>query len=77
MAEPTNASQVLEEVKSIRDTDMRDGLQRSIKNNVTGAAMGLVAGAMYGAYRKHNVFVTGLVGCILGDLGSYFLMGNE
>ena len=47
MAEPTNASQVLEEVKSIRDTDMRDGLQRSIKNNVTGAAMGRVAGAMY------------------------------
>lgn len=77
MAEPSTASEVLNEVKSIRNTDMRDGLHRSIKNNVTGAAMGLVAGAMYGAYRKHNVFVTGLVGCILGGLGSYFLMGNE
>ena len=77
MAEPSTASEVLNEVKSIRNTDMRDGLHRSIKNNVTGAAMGLVAGAMYGAYRKHNVFVTGLVGCVLGGLGSYFLMGNE
>jgi len=75
MAETTE--EVIAEVRNIREGDMRKTLTTSIRNNVTGAAMGLVAGILYGTYRKHNVFVTGVIGLVVGGLGSYFLIGNE
>jgi uncharacterized membrane protein len=77
MAQPTNGGEILDEVKAIRDGDMRDRMHTNIKNNVTGATIGLVAGAMYGAYRKHNIFLTGFIGLVLGGFASYLVIGNE
>ena len=77
MAEPANGGEYLAEVQAVRDGDLRDKLHTNIKNNVTGATIGLVAGAMYGAYRKHNIFLTGFIGLLLGGLASYLVMNNE
>ena len=77
MAEPANGGEYLAEVQAVRDGDLRDKMHTNIKNNVTGATIGLVAGAMYGAYRKHNIFLTGFVGLLLGGLASYLVMNNE
>lgn len=77
MAEPANGGEYLAEVQAVRDGDLRDKLHTNIKNNVTGATIGLVAGAMYGAYRKHNIFLTGFIGLLLGGLASYLVINNE
>jgi hypothetical protein len=77
MAEPANGGEYLAEVQAVRDGDLRDKMHTNIKNNVTGATIGLVAGAMYGAYRKHNIFLTGFIGLLLGGLASYLVMNNE
>lgn len=77
MAEPANGGEYLAEVQAVRDGDLRNKLHTNIKNNVTGATIGLVAGAMYGAYRKHNIFLTGFIGLLLGGLASYLVMNNE
>ncbi len=77
MTQPQNGGDYLEEVKAIRDGDVRSKMHSNIKNNVTGATIGVVAGAMYGAYRKHNIFLTAFVGLLLGGVTSYLVMGNE
>jgi hypothetical protein len=77
MAEHANGGEYLAEVQAVRDGDLRDKMHTNIKNNVTGATIGLVAGAMYGAYRKHNIFLTGFIGLLLGGLASYLVMNNE
>ena len=77
MAEPANGGEYLAEVQAVRDGDLRDKMHTNIKNNVTGATIGLVAGAMYGAYRRHNIFLTGFIGLLLGGLASYLVMNNE
>jgi len=77
MAQPANGGEYLAEVQAVRNGDLRDKLHTNIKNNVTGATIGLVAGAMYGAYRKHNIFLTGFIGLLLGGLTSYFVINNE
>jgi len=77
MAEPANGGEYLAEVQAVRDGDLRDKMHTNIKNNVTGATIGLVAGAMYGAYRKHNIFLTGFIGLLLGGLASYLVINNE
>ena len=77
MAEPANGGEYLAEVQAVRDGDLRDKMHTNIKNNVTGATIGVVAGAMYGAYRKHNIFLTGFIGLLLGGLASYLVINNE
>jgi hypothetical protein len=72
----TTAEEHLDKVNGILNQDAKKRLCQKTRGSVTGSAIGLTAGAMYGAFSSKNVFVTSFVGLMLGGLVGYLLTGE-
>lgn len=73
----TTAEEHLDKVKGILNQDAKKRMFEKTRGSVTGSAIGLTAGAMYGAFSSKNVFVTSFVGLMLGGLIGYLLTGES
>jgi hypothetical protein len=72
----TPAQEHLDKVNGILNQDAKKRLFSKTRGSVTGSAVGLTAGAMYGAFSSKNVFVTSFVGLMIGGLFGYLLTGE-
>ena len=72
----TAAEEHLDKVQSILNQDAKKRMFEKTRGSVTGSAIGLTAGAMYGAFTSKNVFVTSFAGLMLGGLIGYLLTGE-
>lgn len=67
----------LKEVKDIVSKDKREILLLTTKASVNGAVTGLVVGMMFGFYKQKNVYVSGLVGAILGGVATALIVNKK
>jgi high-affinity Fe2+/Pb2+ permease len=66
----TNTTDYLQEVKDIVSKDKRDILMLTTKASINGAVTGLILGLMIGYYKKQNVYVSGLIGAVVGGVAT-------
>ena len=66
----TNTTDYLQEVKDIVSKDKRDILMLTTKASINGAVTGLILGIMIGYYKKQNVYVSGLIGAVVGGVAT-------
>jgi len=71
------AKDYMSEVKDIVNKDKREILLMTTKASVNGAVTGLVLGLMVGYYKNKNIYVTGLVGAIIGGLATGILVNKK
>lgn len=62
----TDNKNYMAEVKNIVDKDKRAVLMMTTEASVNGAVMGLFLGMMVGYYKKHNIYLCGLIGAVSG-----------
>jgi hypothetical protein len=67
----------LEEAKSIASKDKRDILMVTTKASVDGAVTGLIFGLMIGYWKNKNVYVSGLVGAIIGGVATGIIVNKK
>lgn len=65
------------DVKSIVNKDKRDILLHTSKASVNGAVTGLVLGLMIGHYKDKNVYVSGLIGAIIGGIATAIIVTKK
>lgn len=74
MAEKTD---FLQQAKDIVSKDKRDILLMTTRASVNGAVTGLVIGLMLGYYKQKNIYVTGLVGAIIGGVATNLIVRKK
>lgn len=67
----------LEEVKDIVSLDKREILMLTTKASVNGAVTGLIIGMMFGFYKQKNVYISGLVGAVIGGVGTAIIVNKK
>lgn len=67
----------LREVKDIVSKDKREILLLTTKASVNGAVTGLVVGMMFGFYKQKNIYVSGLVGAIIGGVATALIVNKK
>lgn len=67
----------LQEVKDIVSQDKRDILLLTTKASVNGAVTGLVLGLMVGYYKDKNIYVSGLIGAIVGGVATAMIVNKK
>jgi uncharacterized membrane protein YeaQ/YmgE (transglycosylase-associated protein family) len=67
----------LQEVKDIVSKDKREILLLTTKASVNGAVTGLVIGMMFGFYKQKNIYVSGLVGAVLGGVATAIIVNKK
>lgn len=67
----------LEDAKSIANKDKREILMITTRASVNGAITGLVLGLMLGYWKNKNVYVTGLVGAVLGGVFTSIIINKK
>jgi len=67
----------LQEVKDIVSQDKREILLLTTKASVNGAVTGLVLGLMIGYYKDKNVYVSGLIGAIVGGVATAMIVNKK
>ena len=67
----------LAEAKSIAGKDKREVLMVTTKASVNGAVTGLVLGLMIGYWKNKNIYVTGLVGAIIGGVATSIIVNKK
>jgi nitrate/nitrite transporter NarK len=67
----------LQEVKDIVSQDKREILLLTTKASVNGAVTGLVLGLMVGYYKDKNVYVSGLIGAIIGGVATALIVNKK
>ncbi len=72
-----DAKDYMTEVKDIVNKDKRELLMMTSKASVNGAVTGLVLGLMVGYYKNKNIYVTGLVGAIIGGVSTAILVNKK
>jgi hypothetical protein len=72
-----DAKDYMSEVKDIVNKDKRELLMMTSKASVNGAVTGLVLGLMVGYYKNKNIYVTGLVGAIIGGVSTAILVNKK
>jgi hypothetical protein len=65
------------DVKSIVSKDKRDILLHTSKASVNGAVTGLVLGLMIGYYKNKNVYVSGLIGAVVGGVATAIIVSKK
>jgi hypothetical protein len=65
------------EAKSIASKDKREVLMVTTKASVNGAVTGLVLGLMLGYWKNKNIYVTGLVGAIIGGVATSIIVNKK
>ena len=72
-----DAKNYMTEVKDIVNKDKRELIMMTSKASVNGAVTGLVLGLMVGYYKNKNIYVTGLVGAIIGGVSTAILVNKK
>lgn len=72
-----DAKDYMKEVKDIVNKDKRELIMMTSKASVNGAVTGLVLGLMVGYYKNKNIYVTGLVGAIIGGIATAILVNKK
>jgi nitrate/nitrite transporter NarK len=67
----------LEEVKDIVSLDKREILMLTTKASVNGAVTGLIIGMMFGFYKQKNVYISGLIGAVIGGVGTAIIVNKK
>lgn len=67
----------LQEVKDIVSQDKREILLLTTKASVNGAVTGLVLGLMVGYYKDKNIYVSGLIGAIVGGVATAMIVNKK
>jgi hypothetical protein len=65
------------EAKAIASKDKREVLMVTTRASVNGAVTGLVLGLMLGYWKNKNVYVTGLVGAIIGGVATSIIVNKK
>jgi hypothetical protein len=72
-----DAKDYMTEVKDIVNKDKRELIMMTSKASVNGAVTGLVLGLMVGYYKSKNIYVTGLVGAIIGGVATAIIVNKK
>jgi hypothetical protein len=67
----------LAEAKDIASKDKREVLMMTTKATVNGAVTGLVLGLMIGYWKNKNIYITGLVGAIIGGVATGIIVNKK
>jgi uncharacterized membrane protein YeaQ/YmgE (transglycosylase-associated protein family) len=67
----------LKEVKDIVSKDKREILMLTTKASVNGAVTGLIIGMMFGFYKQKNVYISGLVGAVIGGVSTAIIVNKK
>jgi hypothetical protein len=67
----------IQEVKDIVSKDKRDVLMLTTKASINGAVTGLVIGLMIGYYKDKNIYLSGLIGGLLGGTATAILVHKK
>jgi len=77
MEQEETKTDYLQEVKDIVSQDKRDILLLTTKASVNGAVTGLVLGLMVGYYKDKNIYVSGLIGAIIGGVATAMIVNKK
>lgn len=67
----------LAEAKDIASKDKREILMITTKASVNGAVTGLVIGLMLGYWKNKNIYITGLVGAVIGGVATGIIVNKK
>ena len=67
----------LAQAKDISSKDKREVLLITTKASVNGAVTGLVLGLMLGYWKNKNIYVTGLIGAIIGGVATSIIVNKK
>jgi hypothetical protein len=67
----------LAQAKDIASKDKREVLMMTTKASVNGAVTGLVLGLMIGYWKNKNIYITGLVGAIIGGVATSIIVNKK
>ena len=65
------------EAKAIASKDKREVFIETTRASVNGAVTGLVLGLMIGYWKNKNIYVTGLVGAIIGGVATSIIVNKK
>ncbi len=71
-----NGKDIIEQNKRLINGDQKKAIMTKTKGTVQGAFTGLVAGVMFGYFKKKNIYTTGFVGLAIGGLISAIMIGK-
>lgn len=77
MAREKEETDYLQEVKDIVSKDKREILMLTTKASVNGAVTGLVLGLMVGYYKSKNIYVSGLIGAVIGGVATAMIVNKK
>lgn len=67
----------LAQAKEIANKDKREVLMVTTRASVNGAVTGLVLGLMIGYWKNKNIYITGLVGAIIGGVATSIIVNKK
>jgi hypothetical protein len=67
----------LAQAKEIAGKDKREVLMVTTRASVNGAVTGLVLGLMLGYWKNKNIYITGLVGAIIGGVATSIIVNKK
>ena len=67
----------LAQAKDIANKDKREILMITTRASVNGAVTGLVLGLMIGYWKNKNIYITGLVGAIIGGVATGIIVNKK
>ena len=67
----------LAQAKDIASKDKREVLMITTQASVNGAVTGLILGLMIGYWKNKNVYVTGLIGAIIGGVATSIIVNKK
>lgn len=67
----------IQEVKDIVSKDKREVLLLTTKASTNGAVTGLVLGLMVGYYKNKNIYMSGLIGAVIGGIATAILVNKK
>lgn len=71
-----NGKDLIEQNKRLINGDHKKQLLTRTKGTIQGAFTGMVAGVMYGYFKRKNIYTTGFVGLVIGSLISAIMIGK-
>ena len=67
----------LAQAKDIANKDKREILMVTTRASVNGAVTGLVLGLMIGYWKNKNVYVSGLIGAVVGGVATSIIVHKK
>jgi hypothetical protein len=67
----------LAEAKDIVSKDKREVLMVTTRASVNGTVTGLVLGLMIGYWKNKNIYITGLVGAVIGGVATSIIVNKK